>query len=108
MANQAATAPAPNPYLRQQVMTASPEKLILMLYDVGLKWCRAQDRTKAAKVFVELIAALNFDYKEIALGYFDLYRYAMNEVHRGRFSNAITVLEELRDLWESTVMRRKK
>ena len=93
-----------NPYLQQQIKTASPEKLILMLYDIGLKSCKAKDRQKAAKVLVELIGSLNFDYKEIALGYFELYRFALDGIHRGKFENAIWVLQGLRDVWKSAVM----
>lgn len=95
-----------NPYLLQQINTASPEKLVLMLYDLGIRCCRAGERQKAAKVFVELISALDFDYKDVALEYFDLYRYALDQVHSGKFQNAIMVLEGLREVWETAVMGR--
>ena len=98
---------AHNPYLQQQVLTASPEKLILIMYDLALKWCRARERSKAARVFVELMGALDFDYREVATGYFDLYRYALDQVHRNRFDNAIMVLEGLREVWDAAVMGRK-
>ncbi len=107
MPARTATYRGDNPYLQQQVLTATPEKLILILYDLGLKWCRAKESAKASRVFVELIAALDFDYREMATGYFDLYRYSLDEVHRGRFENAIMVLEGLREVWESAVMGRK-
>ncbi len=93
-----------NPYLLQQIRGASPEKLILMLYDVGLKSCRARDKGKASKVFVELISALNFDYNDVALKYFDLYRFALDGVNAGKYENAIMVLEGLRDVWETAVL----
>ena len=94
-----------NKYLLQQVNSAGPEKLISLLYDIGSKSCRAKDRQKAAKVLVELIAALNFDYKEIATDFFDLYRYALDEVNKGGFENALRVFEELNDVWKSAVMK---
>ncbi|MFQ5649943.1 MAG: flagellar export chaperone FliS [bacterium] len=93
-----------NPYLRQQLKTASPEKLILMLFDLGVKRCRARDRTGAARVLVELIAALNFDHKEIALTFFQLYRFALDQVHSQKFENALMIFEGLRDVWESAVL----
>jgi flagellar secretion chaperone FliS len=34
------TPKAPNPYLRTQILTATPEELRLMLYDGALKFCR--------------------------------------------------------------------
>ena len=93
-----------NPYLLQQVNSAGPEKLISLLYDLGSKSCRAKDRQKAGKVLVELIAALNFEYDEIATGFFDLYRYALDEVNKDEFENALVVFEGLNDVWKSAVM----
>ncbi len=93
-----------NQYLLQQVNSAGPEKLVSLLYDLGSKSCRAKDRQKAGKVLVELIAALNFEYKEIATGFFDLYRYAMDEVNKEKFENALMVFDGLNDVWKSAVM----
>lgn len=106
MANQSLGSNSPkNPYLLQQVNSAGPEKLISLLYDLGSKSCRSKDRQKAAKVLVELIAALNFEYKEIAIGFFDLYRYALDEVHKNKFENALMVFDGLNDVWKSAVMK---
>ena len=96
--------PTQNPYFTQQFKTASPEKLILLLYDLGIKSCKAGDRGKASRVFVELISSLNFDYREIALQFFDLYRYAQDRACHGKFDEALMVLEGLREVWASAVM----
>lgn len=93
-----------NPYFQQQFKTASPEKLILMLYDLGIKSCRARDRAKASRVFVELIAALNFEHKEMAVRFFDLYRFGQDMACHGKFDDALMVLESLRDTWAGFVM----
>lgn len=90
-----------NSYLAQQIQLASREKLILMMYELGLKSCRAGDRDKASKVLVELIAALNFDYKDAAVNFFDLYRYALDRVHIGKFEEAAAVFAGLRDAWQA-------
>lgn len=95
-----------NPYIIQQVKNATPEKLILMLYEVGIKSCQAKDHTRAVKVVTELIAALNFEYKEISLRLFDLYRYALDQLHNRKFGEALTVLEGLHDVWESAVINK--
>ena len=96
-----------NPYLAQQVKTATPEKLILMLYAQGMKSCQAQDNQKAVKILTELIAALNFEYNEIAGSMFDLYRYALDEVHKRNFDNAYVVFEGMHDIWENVVMKQQ-
>jgi len=93
-----------NPYLRQQIMTASPEKLILMLYELGLRCCRAKDRNKAALVVTELIGALNFDYSQVALSYFRLYRFVQEQIHREKFDDAFIILEGMKEIWEESVM----
>lgn len=96
-----------NPYIVQQVKTASREKLILIMYDLGLRSCRGKDRERAAKVLVELIAALNFDYKDIAVPMFDLYRYALDQVQQDEFENAIPIFEGLREAWGSALIGSK-
>ncbi|MFQ5638779.1 MAG: flagellar export chaperone FliS [bacterium] len=92
-----------NPYLAQQIHTASPEKLILMMYDFGIKSCRNQDRVSAAKVLVELISVLNFDYHDLATRFFELYRFSLDQVHQNKFEQPLLILSELRHTWESVV-----
>lgn len=93
-----------NPYLIQQVQTASPEKLVHMLYDAGIQACQTDDREKVGRVLTELISALNFDYQDMALSFFNLYRYAMDEMHKGNLQNTQMVLEGLNDVWKKSVM----
>ncbi|MFQ5770254.1 MAG: flagellar export chaperone FliS [bacterium] len=106
--NSAKVKSALNPYLKQQIQTASPEKLILILYDLAIKCCHTQDRQMAVKVLVELISALNFDHKEMSLLFFDLYKYALDNIHQGKFEEPLMIFEELREVWESTVMSQAK
>ena len=101
----AGNSPAVNPYLVQQVKTASPEKLILMLYEIGMKSCKAQDNRKAVSVLTELIAALNFDHNDIAMSFFELYRFALDEVHNHHYDNAYMVFEGMHDMWSNVVMK---
>jgi len=98
------TASTMNPYLVQQIQTASPEKLIHILYDAGIKACRKRDRVKVGQVLTELISALNFDYHETALTFFNLYRFALDEANKGHFQNSKMVLEGLDDIWLNYVM----
>ncbi len=50
--------PGPNPYLRTQIMTASPEKLRLMLYDGAIKFTGQARTALEAKRFEESYEAL--------------------------------------------------
>ena len=96
-----------NPYLVQQVKSAAPEKLILMLYALGMKSCQSQDSQKAVKVLTELIASLNFEYNDVAGSLFELYRYALDEVHKRNYDNAYVVFEGMHDMWENVVMKQQ-
>ncbi len=93
-----------NPYLSQQIVTANPKKLISMLYQLGFKSCLAEDKGKAAKVLVEIMSALNFDHREIAVPLFDQYRYALDLVHNESFDYPKLLFKELRQAWDTAVM----
>ena len=90
---------AMNPYLKQKIMSASPEQLICYIYDAGIIACKKKDSTKAGQAIRELINALNFDYKDMALPLFDLYKYCLNNVNTNNFEEAQEILEGLRDAW---------
>ena len=88
-----------NPYLKQKIMSASPEQLVCYIYDAGITACKKKDTTKAGQAIRELINALNFDYKEMALPLFDLYKYCLNNVNSDNFEHAQEILEGLREAW---------
>ena len=86
-----------NPYLKQKIMSASPEQLICYIYDASITACKKKDTIKAGQAIRELINALNFDYKEMALPLFDLYKYCLNNVNSNNFEQAIEILEGLNE-----------
>ncbi|MFH1851611.1 MAG: flagellar export chaperone FliS [Candidatus Neomarinimicrobiota bacterium] len=88
-----------NPYVMQRVLTASPEQLISYVYDVAISSCANEDRYKATKAVQELINALNFDYKEQSLTFFRIYRYILNNIHKGNFSEAQKLLTDIKRAW---------
>lgn len=93
-------------YRTQQVMTESPERLVLMVYDCVIAACNLNDKAKASRGLAELIDALDFSQGEIAVGLFRLYRYAMDKVREGDFEGATSVIRPLRETWGE--MLRKK
>lgn len=86
-------------YRTQQVLTESPEKLILMVYDYVIAGCNLKDKTKASRGLSELIDALDFSQGEIAVGLMRLYQYAMDKVREGDFDEAISVIRPIRETW---------
>jgi len=97
-----------NPYLKQKIMSASPEQLVCYIYDAGITACKKKDTTKAGQAIRELINSLNFDYKEMALPLFDLYKYCLNSINSDNFEHAQEILEGLREAWYEAHLGIKK
>ncbi|MBI3637086.1 MAG: flagellar protein FliS [Candidatus Rokubacteria bacterium] len=90
---------ATSTYVTTQAQGMSQQQMLLQLYDFAIAGCLAQDTRKASAAIVELIAALNFNYEEIAAGLYRLYEYTLREVKARRFEAAQRVLAGLREAW---------
>lgn len=88
-----------NSYLTSSVVTLSPGELVLKMYDTALVALLAKDGNRAARVVSGLIDALDFQYRDVALGLFRLYRYCMEEIKRGEYEAPTRIMRELRDAW---------
>jgi flagellar protein FliS len=121
----------PNPYQQyrqQQVNTASQEKLLLMLFDGAIRFCRSavqaleekQDEKahtnliKAQNIIEELISSLNFDY-DIAQNLYSLYDYLyirLVEANMNKDSaiieEALRFLTELRETWAEVAVKARE
>ena len=114
MVNKAAEA-----YKRQQIMTATPEALTLMLYngclkfmDEGMKALEAKQYEqantsliKAESIISEFRVTLNMDY-EISHQLMPLYNYTYDRLVEGNLKSDISIIQqgydiikELRDAW---------
>jgi flagellin-specific chaperone FliS len=96
---------ATSAYAATQTQGMSQQQMLLQLYDFAIAGCVARDTRKATAAIVELIAALNFDYEEIATGLYRLYDYALREVKAQRYEAAHKVLGGLRDAWHEAFSR---
>jgi flagellin-specific chaperone FliS len=90
---------AASAYVTAQTQGMSQQQMLLQLYDFAVAGCVARDGRKATAAIVELIAALNFEYEEIATGLYRLYEYCLNEVRAKRFEAAHKILSGLREAW---------
>ncbi len=121
---------AANPYAdykRNQIMTASPAQLTLMLYDGAIKFCniaiaavenndvkKAHDNImKVERIIEEFRATLNFDYP-VAKDFDNVYEYVYRRLTEANIKKDKEILEEvskhlhsMRDTWKE-VMRRAK
>lgn len=90
-------------YQSAQVLGASPMQLILIVYDLALAACGRRDTERARRAITELIAALNFDYEEIAVPLFRLYEYCLGAIGSGSFHEASKILRQLKEAWETAL-----
>jgi flagellar protein FliS len=110
-------------YLETAVETASPARLIVMLYDGAIRFINEaayamQQRDyetqntklqRAQKILAELISSLDFDKGgEIAENLFRLYTYMYNQLveanindSRDRLEHVVHLLSELREAWDT-------
>lgn len=117
-----------NQYKQTSVETASPEKLILMLYDGAIKFINqakiSMDEKnieeinkaliKTQNIISELIIGLNMDTGEIARNLYNLYDYfqrrlveANTKKDTGILDEVLGYLEELRDTWAEAAAKIK-
>ena len=123
MVNNAAEA-----YKRQQIMTATPEALTLMLYNGCLKfmnegkdaieakqWEQANTSLqKAQNIISEFRITLDMDY-EISHQLMPLYNYTYDRLVEGNIKSDVAMLEEakgiikeLRDAWAQAMKKARK
>jgi flagellar protein FliS len=112
-------------YKKQEIQTASPGKLIVMLYDGAIRNLESaktlfeekdyeagtEKRIKAQDIILELIGSLDFEKGgKIAKNLNILYSYILNRLRDVDFKNdasgfdeSIKILSQLRDAWDKIV-----
>jgi flagellin-specific chaperone FliS len=91
-----------NQYRKQDVMNASPLRLVIMTYDLAIRSCEQQDFSKSIKTISALRDCLDLDYPEVSSGLFSLYQWCMDCIRKGDYASATNVLTELRGAWVVT------
>ena len=90
-------------YREQEILSAKPEVLVLFLYDYAIRGCKKEDAQLASSALVELIDALNFEYREVAVGFLKLYEYCLRMVKSENYKAALKILTELKDTWAQAI-----
>jgi len=87
-------------YIEDEILSLQPVELILKVYDFAIAGCHQEDGDKVGRALVELIAALNFEYRDIAMPLFEVYDYCLRCAKAGDFESIIPVFKELRETWQ--------
>jgi len=91
-----------NAYLSKDILDASPQKLLLKVYDFAITSCRKNDMIRTNKALTELINSLNFESaetKEFSLGLMSLYQFCQDQMRKGENEIVEKILMELRTSW---------
>jgi flagellin-specific chaperone FliS len=86
-------------YRNQDVMGASPIRLVVMTFDLAIQACEGKEFIRASKVVSHLRDSLNFDHGDAALGFFRLYQWCLDCIRKEDYESALKVLYELRETW---------
>lgn len=107
--------PSHSAYAQNEVLSASPERLVQMLYELGIRSIaqarectrnkdiagRVRHLNKAFAVLVELTDGLDFEAGgEIALNYARIYDYCQRRLIEANVRQAEFILEEVQSLFE--------
>lgn len=93
-----------NSYLVKEIMEASPQQLLIKVYDFAIVNCQRQNIEKTNKGIQELINALRFDgdeVKEISIGLLKLYQFCQEEMRNRNYEIVLKILTDLRESWRS-------
>ena len=91
-----------NPYLVKEILEASPQKLLIKIYDFAITNCQLHDMIKTNRALDELINALNFENekaRDISTGLLRLYQFCQDQMRKQNYDVTQTILTDLRDSW---------
>jgi flagellar protein FliS len=98
-----------NQYVTNEILNATPEKLIMKVYDFAIINCQKHNMLKTNEALQVLINALNFEHpeaKEISFGLLRLYRYCQDQMRKNKYDDVYKVLSELKETWETALKKR--
>ncbi|MCK4577868.1 MAG: flagellar protein FliS [Candidatus Marinimicrobia bacterium] len=84
-------------------MSASAEQLISYIYDAILNGCRTQNQEKVLSGLTELIKALNFDQKEIAVPMYQLYQFCLERARKKEYEIVEEIIGEFKAAWSEAM-----
>ena len=84
-----------NQYLNNEILSATPEQLIMRIYDFAIVNCQKHNMIKTNEALQVLINVLNFENpaaKEISIGLFRLYQFCQDQMRKRKSDRSHVVL----------------
>lgn len=91
-----------NQYLVKEILEATPQQLLIKVYDFAIVNCQKHNLEKTNNAIQELINGLRFDegeVKEISIGLLRLYQFCQDQMRKKNYDIVYKVLTELRESW---------
>lgn len=91
-----------NPYLVKEIMEATPQQLLIKIYDFAILNCQKRNLAKTNQALQELINSLKWEGEEVAnisAGLYRLYQYCQEEMRKKNYDIVYKILTELRESW---------
>ncbi len=98
-----------NQYLVKEIMDASPEELLIKVYDFAIAKAKLNNLEKTNKAIQNLIDALNFstdEVKEISNGLLSLYKFCQDKMRQKDNEIVVKILSDLRESWTEAIKKR--
>jgi flagellar protein FliS len=95
-----------NPYLVKEIMEATPQQLLIKIYDFAILNCRKRNLEKTNKAIQELINFLRFDdetTRDVSIGLYRLYLFCQDQMRKQNYDIVNKVLVELRETWQKAL-----
>ena len=93
-----------NAYLANEILDASPQKLLIKIYDFAIAQCKNKNIEKTNKALMTLQTALRFDDEnsvEISTSLRNLYEFCQDKMRHREYDIVEKILSELRETWLS-------
>jgi flagellar protein FliS len=100
--NNAALAYSGKNYLIKEIMEATPQKLLIKVYDFALVQIKKKDFVKTNNAIQVLIDSLRFEpeqAKEISIGLLKLYKFCQDQMRQKNYEIVYTILSDLKNSW---------
>jgi len=91
-----------NPYFVKEILEASPQQLLIKIYDFAIVNCQKHDLYRTNSALQQLINALRYDredVKEVSIGLLKLYQFCQNEMRNKNYNTVLEILTQLRNSW---------
>lgn len=93
-----------NQFKEQEIITSTPEKCVVHLYDLAIQNCSMRNELRASKAVAALADALDFEKGgEIAQRLYVLYDFCIREIHANNFEDTKKILVDLRSTWQQAM-----